>query len=328
MNKHNSRAINHLGYCYSYLGDHNQAIQRFEDYRNLDQSANSFDSLGDGYFYAGDLTSAEAMKLAALSKDSKSVPWSYLTLADIYTLRAEYRKVKSIMRKYRILTNSKKETARSMVKQAYIHFLEMNLKPAVSELDQSLSTYNSTDINDYTVAEAHWLKGIVLLRMNRVKACQEELAWLLRIKDRYNLSATNFYIPYKYYVHLKALIAERNGELDVADRCFADLMNLKTQLSYWVTGFHAQFFHTEFIRYLKRNQRFREAIEEIDECLGFNPNYIPCLWEKAGIMTKLNKNSDARAAYEQIARLYGNSPEQNIPRKLLKKRLSDLRKLK
>lgn len=327
INKKNSRAINHLGYCYSYLGDHNQAIQRFEDYRNLDQSANSFDSLGDGYFYSGDLTSSEAMKLAALSKDSKSVPWSYLTLADIYTLRAEYRKVKPILQQYNSMTNSKKEMARSLVKQAYIHFLEKKLKQAVSLLDQSLSTFNSPDINDYTVAEAHWLRGIVLLNMNRIKECQGDLDWLIGIKERYNLSDSNFYIPYKYYLHLKALVAEKKGNTDMADNCFLNLMKLKTRLSYWVTGFHAQFFHTEFIRYLKRNQRFREAKEEIENCLRFNPNYIPCLWEKAGLMTILKTNSEALNTYQKIVELYGDSTEQNLLRKLLKNQLARMRKL-
>ncbi len=46
-----SSALNHLGYCNSYLGNHVKAIELFEEYRNLDNSANSFDSLGDGYFF-------------------------------------------------------------------------------------------------------------------------------------------------------------------------------------------------------------------------------------------------------------------------------------
>ncbi len=326
INRKNSKAINHLGYCYSYLGNHNQAIQRFEDYRNLDQSANSFDSLGDGYFYSGDLTSAEAMKLAALSKNSQSVPWSNLTLADIYILKAEYQKVKPVLLYYNQLTNSKKERARSMVKQAYIQFLEKNMDEALSILDQSLLIYNSKDINDYTVAEAHWLRGMVLLKLNKLKATQQELEWLREIKQRYHLSEKNFYIPYKYFLHLRALIYESEGQFDNANSNFKNLMKLKTQLSYWVTCYHRQFFQTEYIQYLIRNQRYREAMEEVEDCLEFNPNYIPCLWEKAGLLMRLKKSPEALIIYQKIAKLYGRSVEENQLRKTLKNQLANLDK--
>lgn len=326
INRKNSKAINHLGYCYSYMGNHNQAIQCFEDYRNLDLSANSFDSLGDGYFYSGDLTSAEAMKLAALSKNSQSVPWSYLTLADIYILKAEYQKVKPVLLHYNQLTNSKKERARSMVKQAYIHFLEKNMDEAISVLDRSLLIYNSKDINDYTVAEAHWLRGMVLLKLNKLKASKQELEWLSKIKQRYHLSEKNFYIPYKYFLHLRALISESEGQFDDANNNFKNLMKLKTQLSYWVTCYHRQFFQNEYIQYLIRNQRYREAMEEVEDCLEFNPSYVPCLWEKAGLLMRLKKSPEAFVIYQKIARLYGRSTEENQLRKLLKNQLAKLNK--
>ncbi|MCK4835535.1 MAG: tetratricopeptide repeat protein, partial [Candidatus Aminicenantes bacterium] len=230
INRNYSKAINHLGYCYSYLGDHNRAIQLFEDYRNLDQSANSFDSLGDGYFYAGDWINAETLKLAAVSKNRKSVPWSFLTLADIYILKAEYEKVKPVLDAYIGLVNSKKENARVLAKKAYTCILDRQYKNALSLLNRSIATFNSDDINDYTVAEAHWLKGIVLLSMDKLKESRQELEWLDRIKQKYNLSQTNFYIPYKYLIHLQALISEKQGKTDEAESGFRTLLKLKTRL--------------------------------------------------------------------------------------------------
>lgn len=320
MNRNYSKAINHLGYCYSYLGEHRRAIQLFEDYRNLDRSANSFDSLGDGYFYAGDLMNAESMKLAAVSKDPKGVPWSYLTLADIYILRAEYEKARSALRSYVELTGSKKERARTLAKQAHIFMLERQYRNALDLLNQSISTYDSQDINDYTVSEAHWLRGMVLLAVERLEDGERDLAWLDGIRRKFNLSPQNFYIPLKYLIHLQALISERKGDLESAESGFLSLLSLKTRLSYWVTSFHYPFFHTEYIRFLKRCGRKLDALKEIDACLKFNSSYIPCLWEKAGLLKTLGKPSEAQAVYGKITRLVGESPEANLFRKRLKER--------
>ena len=317
MNRNYSKAINHLGYCYSYQGDHHRAIQLFEDYRNLDQSANSFDSLGDGYFYAGDLFNAETMKLAAVSKNRESVPWSCLTLSDIYIQRAEYEKAKSMLEKYVQLTDTKKEKARVLAKKAYICLLERQYKNGLDLLNQSLKTFHSDDINDYTVSEAHWLRGMVLLSLNRLNESDQELAWLDRIRKKFNLSLENFYIPFKYFLHLQALVFERKGELAEAESVFKLLLQLKTRLSYWVTYYHYQFFHTEYIRFLKRSQRYQEALGQAEDCLEFNPSYVPCLWEKAGLMEALGKTEEAREIYQKIAEIYGESAEKNLVRKNL-----------
>ncbi|MCK4889199.1 MAG: tetratricopeptide repeat protein, partial [Candidatus Aminicenantes bacterium] len=101
-----SSAINHLGYCYSYMGEHTRAIELFEEYRNLDNSANSFDSLGDGYFFSGELISSEASKKAAVRKDSKGVYWAYLTLSDIAILKARFSDARAAVKDYMKVTDS------------------------------------------------------------------------------------------------------------------------------------------------------------------------------------------------------------------------------
>jgi len=100
LDKEFSSAINHLGYCNSYLGDHVRAIELFEEYRNLDNSANSFDSLGDGYFFSGDLIYSEASKKAAVKKDKQGVYWAHLTLSDIAILKARFRDAESSVADY------------------------------------------------------------------------------------------------------------------------------------------------------------------------------------------------------------------------------------
>lgn len=315
-----SKAINHLGYCYAYMGDHNRSIQLFEDYRNLDQSANSYDSLGDGYFYAGELTDAESLKKTAVITDKHSVPWSYLTLADIYILRAEYDRAISALDDYLKVRNAAEEQASVLAKKAYIHYIRQDFPEALHVIDQSLQVFDSDEVNENT-AEAHWIRGLILLSMNEIEPTRQEVAWLRAFKDKYKLSRDNFYTPYKYLKHLEALVLEKSDNFEEARQTFEYLVDMKTQLSYWITYYNYQFFHTEYAGFLSRNRQHQQALLEIDRCLEFSSNYIPALWLKAAVMEKSGQ-PDAAAIYRRIAQLIGDSPEKNRLRTLLTRKLS------
>ena len=86
---------------------------------------------------------------------------------------------------------------------------------------------------------------------------------------------------------------------------------MKTQLSYWVTHYHYQFFHTQYVKFLARNQKWENALKEVNLCLEYNPNYIPALWEKAFILEKMKNIKEVRTVYQLLAELYGKSKEKN-----------------
>jgi len=315
-----SKAINHLAYCHSYLGDHNRAIQLFEEYRNLDQSANSFDSLGDGYFHAGDLVSAQAMKLAALSKDEQSVPYSLLTLADIHVLKAQFEPARDLMVRYRKLRPQVKFRARALAKEAYYLWLLEDGGGALSLLNESLATYDTDDINEDSVAEAHWLRGWLHASRGETGAASEDVNWLRRLIERYRLSQDNFFIPFKYYLHLSAIMAERSGDHEACDAAFNDLVAMKTQLSYWVTLYNYPFFCTEYARYLIRVKEYERALSVVQDGLRFNSEYPPALWLLAEILER-DSREKANEIYTRIATIYGESPEENTLRRRLRQKI-------
>jgi hypothetical protein len=113
---------------------------------------------------------------------------------------------------------------------------------------------------------------------------------------------------------------EKEGQADKADEAFKFLVSMKPRLSYWTTYYHYQFFHTEYAAFLVRNNKYPEALREIEICLAYNPNYIPALWVKAGILEQTN-DPGAAAVYRKIAELYGDSTEKNYLRNLLKEKL-------
>ena len=318
LDKSYSDAINHLGYCYSYIGEHNKAIELFEEYRDLDRTANSFDSLGDGYFYKGYLDDAENMKISALAGDAIAYP--YQSLADIYILKARFGDADDALKRYLRMISTNQAKAYVLTKQGFIQYLLHNYEDALKLLDESLQIFDPDDINEKN-EESHWLKGMVLLKLDRVEESKVQLEWLRSFVKKYRLDRDNFDAVVKYFIHLEALTAEKENNLQRAEELFRLLVDMKTRLSFWITYYNYQFFHTEYARFLSRNKRYREALSEIEKCLEFNNDrYIPALWLKADLLEEL-KEGNPKDIYHKIGEFYGESTEKNYYRELLKKRL-------
>jgi tetratricopeptide (TPR) repeat protein len=323
LDRQYSSALNHQGYCYAYLGDHKTSIRLFQDYRDLDKTANSFDSLGDGYFYMGDLVNAEAMKQTAVRPENGSrISWPFQTLADIYIITARYQKAEETLVEFLKEKKTAKDLSDVLRKRAFIRYLDHDYEKALELIDKSIAEYDEDDINDNT-PETHWIKGLILVALGKGEESKEQLQWLEGFTDKYSLDKNNFKAAYKYYIHLKALIAEKENLTDDSERDFMILMDMKDKLSYWTTNYNYQFFHTEYAKFLAHTGRLEDALVEIEKCLEFSDidfPYIPALWEKAGILEKLNKEG-VKAVYEKIDELYGESDEKNRLRDLLKTKL-------
>jgi serine/threonine protein kinase len=302
-----SLAINHLGYCYSHLGDHRRAIEYFERYRDLDRSANSFDSLGDGYFYAGELVSSEACKRAAIAMEEGNPTWSYRTIANIYTQKTQYKKALDIQRYLAAQNNEVTSTLILRNREAFVLFMQREHDAALRLLDNICADFQGQKSAKQFV-ETHWLRGMTLLALGRLVDAEGELAWLKSQVDTFRLSAENYSHPYKFYIHLNALVKEKNGDIEGANRLFTHLLTLKSQLSFRTTYFSYQFFCVEYSDFLRRRQRPRDALDRLETCLRFSWNYLPALRLKAEIMTKLGP-SGVDGVLEKIDTIMESSAE-------------------
>jgi tetratricopeptide (TPR) repeat protein len=198
--------------------------------------------------------------------------------------------------------SSKRYVARALGKEAFVHYYNKKMDLALETVNKSLATYDSDDINENS-AEAHWIKGLILIALDKPEDAKVELGWLKKFVDFYHLSKENFSAPLKYFHHLEALILEKENKFEEAENHFGILLDMREQLSFQITYFHYQFFHTEFARFLIRRQKYPQALEEINKCLDFSDLYIPALWTKAEILEKLGDKSRFDI-YEKIQELY------------------------
>lgn len=297
LDKNYSQAINHLGYCYSYLGEHDKALEQFQLYRTKDNlSPNSLDSLGDGYFYRGKYEDSLSMKNSAVKLDPEGVSWAYLTIADILILQSKYDLAIDKLDKYINVLISKnmiksRDRAVVLTKEAYIFYLQKKYKKANELIKQSIKLFDSNDIIDNN-AETHWLSGLIAIETRDSKKAKHELNWLKSIVEKYKISKNNYYEPYKYFLHLRSLILEQDGNLIDAEQEYKKLISMKTQLSYWITYFNYQFFHNEYIKYLIRNARYSSASDEIAICLAYSDLYIPTLKQKDFLIKKIKQEEN------------------------------------
>jgi serine/threonine protein kinase/tetratricopeptide (TPR) repeat protein len=320
LDRHYAPALNHLGYCYSYQGRHQQAIECFERYRDIDRTANSFDSLGDGYFYLGDYTQAENSKVYAVSLDN-SMDWPYLTIADIHILKADFPEAARSLAAYRKLASYPKAHADALAKEAAMRLLENDHAAALDLIDQALARHDSANITDHS-AEYHWLKGLCRLARRERPQAAAELHWLRKLCDGYRLSQDNFDAALKFRLHLEARIAEDEGQPERAREAFRSLLAMQTQLSFWITYYCYPYFLNEYAGFLLRRGELAAAGEAIERCLAFNPSYPPALWSRVALR-KSQKDRRYRDDLKTIAAIYGQGDARNPLRDKLARELKD-----
>ncbi len=285
-------ALNHLAYCYAYLGRHDQAFNYFEKYHQLDRSANSFDSFGDGYFYSGNLDTAAEFKESTLRLAPGEFNWALLTLADIQVLKTDYPAALEAAERYAASGEGDPQVlSEALGKKAWVLMVQGSWEEALEKLDLALSLYESRELHEHS-REIHWLRGWVLERLGRAREAQAELDWLAGLVAEHRLGGERFSVLLKYYHHLRALLAGDSGRSQQALEELRKIMEYGPRLNYWTTYFNQSFFHCELIRELIRRQQYEQAQKEIEAAGLFNSRYPPLLWLKLILAEKTGRDTE------------------------------------
>lgn len=315
-------ALNHLAYCYTYQGLHDQAFLHFEKYHQLDRSANSFDSFGDGYFYAGDLIQAQAFKESALADKPGDISWALLTLADIHILKGEYTQADEVADRYAALSEGDDRVlSEALTRKAWGLMVQGHYDSALTRLDQALElearTAEKTGVRENWdhCRETHWLRGWTLAALGRLVQAREEQNRLDNLVKSKELSARRFSAVLKYMHHLHARIHQSEGDLDAAESELREILSLGPRLNYWITYYNQSFFHCELIQLLMKQARYDEARVEADKAARFNPRYPPLLWLELQMAIKTRQ--DAEPVRRQLRDVLGTKSNQLIPPAIL-----------
>lgn len=273
-----ARAWNHLGYCYSWLGNHEAAIQAFTRYVELDNGANAHDSLGDGLLHAGMYEKGVEMKRQSIAKDAAS-QYPKRQLAFALTFMGRYGEAKELLESFVQESGDKVEQASFLTALAFIALRQEKYREAVERCREGLGLLEKSH-TDFTLEELLWVYGLASFYARSDGQLDKALEPLAKMVEENELGPGNFRPAYKFWLHLKAAAAALGGSSDEVRSLLQDLEFLGPKLSYWATPFDKALFLTEMARIAEYVNDANLAERLYREALAFNPNFS---WAELGL---------------------------------------------
>jgi serine/threonine protein kinase/tetratricopeptide (TPR) repeat protein len=288
-------AYNHLAYCYSWRGDHAQALVTCLRYLELDPSANAYDSLGDAYMQGGNYAKAEEMKSKAMQMD----PQMYYASRNLAFIRMRCGRNKAAVEYLKSFLGIPDTTVKAQYYSAlvYLYFHKQDLNQALSMCEQGLKIAGSVQY-DAPHDELTWLKGLIELERQNMPAARQALGQLRTILHSGSINAMNYKPVYKYYLHLLAKISAQDGKIHEATTAINDLRWIKSKLGYWSTPYDQAFFLDDIGQICEKLGRLPEAEQAFRDALTYNPHYGLARFHLAKLLKDKGSRQDARREVE------------------------------
>lgn len=264
-------AYNHIGYCHSWKGDHNKALEAMQRYLDIDGSANAYDSMSDACMQAGLYEKAIEMKNKALQLDPK-LEYASLNLAFIEILCGRYGMAENSLKTLLSDTKDQIQKARYAAALAFLYYRKGALNQALQACTTGMQDINPAQ-NDAPADQLVWLSGLIQLGRKNSSAAHLALTQLRNMCDTNRITAMNYKSPYKYWLHLRSAILVEEGKYQDAASVINDLKWIKGKLGYWSTPFDCAFFMDAVGQLYEKLKRNDDAIQAYREALTYNPHF-------------------------------------------------------
>jgi serine/threonine protein kinase/tetratricopeptide (TPR) repeat protein len=307
-----SLAHNHIGYCYSWIGDHKQAVDHLQTYVRLDNTGNSYDSLATGYMFAGQYGKA----LEELEKGRKLEP----NLDNLYSnFAANYQLIGALGKAVENIQNelnaASREASRfdAQFKKAYVEYLRGNFKKA-EDLVQSAREYYSglkfTDSLDESPILPFWLTGVLAAKRNDLAGLGRMIANLQGKVTAHGVNATDYFPVYKFYIHLKVLEGLLQNNMNAVLKYIEEGERIKKKMGYWGSPYNMAYFLDQFAAVLmEANASSTKPEVLLKEVLGYNENYAPAHINLAQIYLRENKKEEAKRETRKARQILANADQ-------------------
>jgi tetratricopeptide (TPR) repeat protein len=311
-------AYNHIGYCYSWKGDHTQAFEAMQHYLDIDGSANAYDSFSDAYMQAGLYDEAVEMKTKALQLDPK-LEYASLNLAFIEILCGRYGMAESSLKALLNNTADQIQKARYAAALAFLYYRKGALEQALQACTTGMQNINLTQ-NDAPGDQLLWLDGLIQLERKNTPAAHFALTQLRNICDTNRITAMNYKPAYKYWLHLRSAILVAEGKTQEASDAINDLKWIKGKLGYWSTPFDCAFFMDAIGQLYEKLQRTDDANQAYREALSYNPHFGLARFHLSRLLWSTGSRESAKSAAKDFLLVWhkadADSPEVSAARRI------------
>jgi serine/threonine protein kinase/tetratricopeptide (TPR) repeat protein len=293
-----AKAYNHIGYCYSWKGQHALAIEALGRYLEIDGSPNAYDSLGDAYMAAGEYERAAEMKKKALQSDEQlyyaSRSLVYIDMLNGRDLAAG-EKLDSLLKR----TQDPVQKARFYAARAYLDYREGKLDAASEMCRQGIQLMRPGQY-DAPNDELVWMNGLIELGRRNLPAARAVLTQLRTMLDSNSITAMNYKPPYKYWLHLKALLLAEEGQAQEAAAAINDLKWVKYKLGYWSTPYDYAFFMDAAGQIQEKINLSKDAEASYRDALSYNTHYALVHFHLGRLYKATRRPAEARSELESF----------------------------
>jgi tetratricopeptide (TPR) repeat protein len=293
-------AYNHIGYCYSWKGDHVQAFEAMKHYLDIDGSANAYDSFGDAYMHAGLYDKAGEMKSKALQLDPK-LEYASLNLAFIEILCGRNKMAEESLRTLLNNTRDQVQKARYAAALAFLYYRKGALDQASGACAAGMQYINPAQ-NDAPSDQLVWLNGLIQVERKNLPAAYRALAQLRNMCDTNRITAMNYKPAYKYWLHLRSAILADEGKTREASNTINDLKWVKGKLGYWSTPFDCAFFMDAIGQTYERMKRMDDASQAYRDALSYNPHFGLARFHLARLLWSAGSKAGAKSEAKDFLR--------------------------
>ena len=322
--KHYSRALeidpdyslahNHIAFCYSWIGSHKLAEEHFNRYVELDNTANSYDSLASGYMFAGRYD--EAIKVLNKGKElDPDLDYLYGNLARNFILKGFLTKAVETLREEAAITTRPTTKVNTHFYLAYIEFFRGNIERSIQELEPVSNFYSEEryfDRLDDSPNLFFWLTGVIAAKRGDLKKLKEVLNRMKQKIDKNEVNATNYFSIYKFYIHLKLLEGYLQKDMNIIKTSIEEGRRIRKKMGYWGSMFDLSYFFNEYAEVLIELNIANEALELLNEAIEYNSSYAASHLSMARIHLNNNDIEEARKEYQKALALLSEADKDFI----------------
>jgi serine/threonine protein kinase/Tfp pilus assembly protein PilF len=310
-------AYNHLGYCYSHLGMHEDALRCFRRYAALDQSANAYDSMGDGFFAAGILDSAIWAKERGIEINPK-LGYLFSSLAFIQIRAGKFKEAEANISRYMHYATEQDDKdllVAGYAVSAYSRLVQGDLKAASAACEKGLRTFDTT-VLEARNHQLHWLKALIALRTHDAPTAEGELAAMENIIKTNQVSAKRYNEIYKFWLLLRAHLDAAHGHLNGCTEAAAAFDGpFRSKVKDGGSCFDLAYLNTELGRLIVNSRlglpqlaedRFRRALE-------YNPRYAAAHYALYTLYDSLHRTQDAQTELALFQKQWSGADPGSLP---------------
>jgi tetratricopeptide (TPR) repeat protein len=124
-----------------------------------------------------------------------------------------------------------------------------------------------------------------------------------------NVSATNYFPIYKFYVHLRAIEGLLENDVNKVLINVEEGRRMRNKMGYWGSLYDLTFFFNQYAAILIRQQQFDKALSFLNEALSYNPDSPCCRLSLAEIYLQKQEKEKAQEELRRASEMLSKADE-------------------